>query len=156
MKSNKSLIGLLAIVVGVLFIVMKGEVVSLAITALGITAIVLGILDIVKRKNNSGVLEIAVGIAIIVCGWLVTSIALYVIAGLMIVYCIGNLVTSLRTDGYPMSTVQTIRTYAKPIIGLIAGLCLLFNQGGTVSWAFVVAGIIFVVEGIMMLSECRR
>jgi len=153
---NKFITAVLAIIVGIMFIVMKGEVMSLAITALGIAAIVMGILDITKSENKDGIFKIVIGAMVIAFGWLFTSVMLYIIAALMIIYCIGNLLTSLKTDGYPMSTVQAIRTYAKPIVGLVAGVCLLLNQGGTVSWAFVIAGIIFVAEGIMMLSEYKR
>ena len=155
-NTNKMITAVVAIIVGILFIAMKGEVISLAMTALGIAAVVMGVLDITKSESKGGVIKIVVGALIITFGWLFTSVMLYIIAALMIIYCIGNLVASLKTDGYPMSTVQAIRTYAKPVIGLVAGVCLLLNQGGTVSWAFVIAGIIFVTEGIMMLSECKR
>lgn len=154
--SNKLITAIAAIVVGIMFIVMKGEVISLAFTILGAAFIVMGILDITKSDTKSGAVKIIGGIITIAFGWLFVSIALYVIAGLMIAYCIANLVSSLRTDGYPMSTVQTLRTYVKPIIGLIAGVCLFFNQGGTVAWVFVLTGIIFVAEGVMMLSESKR
>lgn len=153
--TNKSITAIAAIIVGLLFVIMKGEVISLAMTALGVAIIVMGILDIVKNKNNGGIAKIVIGALVVVFGWLFVNIALYVIAVLMIVYCLGNLLSSLKTDGYPMSTVQMIRTYAKPIIGLVAGVCLLFNQGGTVAWVFVLTGIIFVIEGILMLSESR-
>lgn len=154
--TNKSITAIAAIVVGLMFLVMKGEVISLAMTALGIAIVVMGILDLVKNKSKGGLAKIIAGALVIAFGWLFVNIALYVIAALMIVYCLGNLLTTLKTDGYPMSTVQTLRTYAKPVIGLVAGVCLFFNQGGTVSWVFVLTGIIFVVEGILMLSESRR
>lgn len=154
--SNKFITALTAILVGMMFVVMKGEVVSLAMTVLGIAVIVMGILDFVKKDSKSGIVKIIVGVIIIACGWAFVSVALYVVSALMIIYCAMNLLSSLKTDGYPMSVVQTIRTYAKPIIGLIAGICLFFNQGGTVAWVFVLTGIIFVVEGVLMLSECRK
>jgi len=155
-NANKLIMSVLAITVGIMFIVMKGEVISLAMTVLGIAAIVMGILDFSKSNSKSGVVKIIAGALVIAFGWMFAKIMLYIVAVLMIVYCIGNLLASLKTDGYPMSAVQAIRTYAKPVIGLIAGASLLMNQGGTVSWAFVIAGIIFVAEGIMMLSEYKR
>ena len=154
--NNKTITAIVAIVVGIMFIAMKGEVISLALTVLGAAMIVMGILDIRKSDSKSGAVKIVAGAVAIVFGWVFVSVALYVIAALMIVYCVGNLLVSLKTDGYPMRTVQAIRTYAKPVIGLIAGISLFFNQGGTVSWVFVLTGIIFVVEGILMLSENRR
>ena len=154
--SNKMITAIAAIVVGIMFIAMKGEVISLALTVLGVAMIVMGILDITKSDTKSGAVKIIAGVVAIIFGWAFVSVALYIIAALMILYCLGNLVTSLKTDGYPMSAVQTIRTYAKPVVGLIAGICLFFNQGGTVAWVFVLTGLIFIIEGVLMLSECKK
>lgn len=100
-------------------------------------------------------MKIVAGLVTVLLGWTLVSITLYIVAALMILYCLMNLVSSLKTDGYSMSTVQKLRTYAKPVIGLAAGICLLLNQGGTVSWVFIFTGIVFIAEGIMMLAECK-
>ena len=153
MKFNDKLItAIAAIVVGVLFIALKGDVLSIAFTVLGAALIVMGILDAAKKDSKSGTVKIVAGLL----GWTLVSITLYIVAALMILYCLMNLVSSLKTDGYSMSTVQKLRTYAKPVIGLAAGICLLLNQGGTVSWVFIFTGIVFIAEGIMMLAECKK
>ena len=95
-----------------------------------------GILDAAKKDSKSGTVKIVAGLVTVLLGWTLVSITLYIVAALMILYCLMNLVSSLKTDGYSMSTVQKLRTYAKPVIGLAAGICLLLNQGGTVSWVF--------------------
>lgn len=46
-----------------------------------------------------------------------------------------------------------MRTYGKPICGIVAGICLLLNRGGAVDSVFVLVGIVFIVNGIMWLSE---
>lgn len=153
---NKMIAAVVAIVVGVMFIVMKGEVISLALTLLGVGAIVMGILDMVKQDTKNGIIKLICGAVIITCGWLFVNIALTVIAVLLIVYCIANLASNLKIDGYAMSGVQMVRTYFKPVTGLIAGICLLFNRGGTVAWVFVLTGILFIANGIAMLSECKK
>jgi len=153
--TNKLIMGILAVVVGTMLIIMKGEVLSIALTLLGVTAILMGVLDIARNSGSSGIMKLIIGAAIILFGWLFVDITLIVIAVLMILFCGMNLIGSLKTDGYPMSAVQTIRTYAKPVIGLLAGICLLFNRGGTVAWVFTVVGIVFVIEGIMMLIESK-
>lgn len=155
-NSNKMITAIVAIVVGIMFIVMKGEIVSLALTLLGIAAIVMGILDIVKQETKIGVVKLICGALVITFGWLFVNVALTVIAVLLIVYCVGNLASNLKIDGYAMSGVQKFRTFFKPLTGLVAGICLLFNQGGAVAWAFVITGLIFIADGIMMLYENRR
>lgn len=154
--SNKLIMGILAVVVGVMFIIMKGEVLSIALTLLGVAAIIMGVQDIARNAKNSGIVKIIVGAVVVLFSWLFVDITLIVIAVLMILFCGMNLIGSLKTDGYPMSTVQTIRTYAKPVIGIIAGICLLFNRGGTVAWVFTLVGIVFIIEGIMILMECKN
>ena len=157
MKFNDKLITAIAeIVVGVLFIALKGDVLSIAFTVLGAALIVMGILDAAKKDSKSGTVKIVAGLVTVLLGWTLVSITLYIVAALMILYCLMNLVSSLKTDGYSMSTVQKLRTYAKPVIGLAAGICLLLNQGGTVSWVFIFTGIVFIAEGIMMLAECKK
>ena len=151
MKFNDKLItAIAAIVVGVLFIALKGDVLSIAFTVLGAALIVMGILDAAKKDSKSGTVKIVAGLVTVLLGWTLVSITLYIVAALMILYCLMNLVSSLKTDGYSMSTVQ------KPVIGLAAGICLLLNQGGTVSWVFIFTGIVFIAEGIMMLAECKK
>ena len=153
MKFNDKLItAIAAIVVGVLFIALKGDVLSIAFTVLGAALIVMGILDAAKKDSKSGTVKIVAGLVTVLLGWTLVSITLYIV----ILYCLMNLVSSLKTDGYSMSTVQKLRTYAKPVIGLAAGICLLLNQGGTVSWVFIFTGIVFIAEGIMMLAECKK
>ena len=148
MKFNDKLItAIAAIVVGVLFIALKGDVLSIAFTVLGAALIVMGILDAAKKDSKSGTVKIVAGLVTVLLGWTLVSITLYIVAAL---------VSSLKTDGYSMSTVQKLRTYAKPVIGLAAGICLLLNQGGTVSWVFIFTGIVFIAEGIMMLAECKK
>ena len=150
MKFNDKLItAIAAIVVGVLFIALKGDVLSIAFTVLGAALIVMGILDAAKKDSKSGTVKIVAGLVTVLLGWTLVSITLYIVAALMILYCLMNLVSSLKTDGYSMSTVQKLRTYA-------AGICLLLNQGGTVSWVFIFTGIVFIAEGIMMLAECKK
>lgn len=107
MKFNDKLItAIAAIVVGVLFIALKGDVLSIAFTVLGAALIVMGILDAAKKDSKSGTVKIVAGLVTVLLGWTLVSITLYIVAALMILYCLMNLVSSLKTDGYSMSTVQ--------------------------------------------------
>jgi uncharacterized membrane protein HdeD (DUF308 family) len=46
---------------------------------------------------------------------------------------------------------QTLCEYAIPVVLLVIGALLLFNQGGTVNWVFVVSGIFTVLQGGLLL-----
>ena len=95
MKFNDKLItAIAAIVVGVLFIALKGDVLSIAFTVLGAALIVMGILDAAKKDSKSGTVKIVAGLVTVLLGWTLVSITLYIVAALMILYCLMNLVSS--------------------------------------------------------------
>lgn len=89
MKFNDKLItAIAAIVVGVLFIALKGDVLSIAFTVLGAALIVMGILDAAKKDSKSGTVKIVAGLVTVLLGWTLVSITLYIVAALMILYCL--------------------------------------------------------------------
>ncbi len=150
---NKVITAILAIVVGILFIVMKSSLLKIAIALLGLALFIMGIKYLVGQKFAYGAGLLAAGLITAFCGWQFTSLALYVIAILMIVYCIMNFIMTWQNRWSFITLSQRIHAFLKPVIGIFAGTCLLFNQGGAVSWVFVVAGIVFVIEGVLMLTE---
>ena len=83
MKFNDKLItAIAAIVVGVLFIALKGDVLSIAFTVLGAALIVMGILDAAKKDSKSGTVKIVAGLVTVLLGWTLVSITLYIVAAL--------------------------------------------------------------------------
>lgn len=159
---NRRITALLAIVVGILFITMKGKVVSIALALLGFSMIVMGLIDLIKTHKQPNNLQIAVGVikmllgaVVITSGWMFVSVALTVIAVVMLMFCVWNFITVVsHRDEF--ADAQKVSGYLKPIIGIIASVCLLFHQGGTVAWVFVVVGIIFVIEGVLILADSLR
>ena len=66
---------------GVLFIALKGDVLSIAFTVLGAALIVMGILDAAKKKDSkSGTVKIVAGLVTVLLGWTLVSITLYIVA----------------------------------------------------------------------------
>ena len=43
--------------------------------------------------------------------------------------------------------------YIAPILNILLGLLLLFNQGGTLAWIFIVVGVLLIVDGVMLLCS---
>lgn len=153
MFSIKKLIGAISCIAGILFMVMKGEIISITLTLLGVGAIVLGIMDFTGHKMASGFIKVISGATITLLGWAFVHIALTIISLILITYGLFQLISNLKLDGYELSGRQMMRTYGKPICGIVAGSCLLLNRGGTVDSVFVLVGIVFVANGIMWLSE---
>lgn len=153
MFSIKKLIGTISCIAGMLFLVMKGEIISVALTLLGVCAIVLGIKDLAEHRMAGGLMKVISGATITLLGWVFVHIALTIISLVLIAYGVFQLTSNLRLDGYELSGRQMMHTYGKPICGIVAGICLLLNRGGTVDSVFVLVGIVFLINGIMWLSE---
>lgn len=81
--SEKIISAILTLVLGILFIVLKGQVVSIAMTILGVLLIVLGIMNLTTKLVAPGVVKIVVGALVILFGWVLVSAALYILAALI-------------------------------------------------------------------------
>lgn len=151
MKLTSNLItAILTIVIGVLFVALKGGVIGIAMTVLGVGLIVWAVLDIIDKNNTSGIIKLVAGIVVIVFGWTLASIVLYVMAALLLVYAVYQLY-GLITD-----KVKDFVKFIEPSVMALIAILLLFNQGGTVAWVFIVAGIFLIVEGALALINCIK
>ncbi len=151
MKITSNLItAILTIVIGVLFVALKGGVIGIAMTVLGVGLIVWAVLDIIDKNNTPGIIKLVAGIVVIVFGWTLASIVLYVMAALLLVYAIYQLYELITNK------VKDFVKFIEPGVMAIIAILLLFNQGGTVAWVFTVAGIFLIVEGTLALINCIK
>ena len=151
MKITSNLItAILTIVIGVLFVALKGGVIGIAMTVLGVGLIVWAVLDLIDKNNTSGIIKLIAGIVVIVFGWTLASIVLYVMAALLLVYAVYQL--------YQLITgkVKDFVKFIEPGVMALIAILLLFNQGGTIAWVFIVAGIFLIVEGALALINCIK
>ena len=148
--TDKLITAIGAIILGVLFIALKGGVIGVAMTVLGVALIVWGVSDLVKGGTVEAVIKIALGVISIVFGWALASVALYILAALLVVYGVMSL--------YPLikDKCKDSLSYIAPVVVLVVGLCLFFNQGGTVNWVFIVSGIFLVIYGVLNLVESLK
>lgn len=154
MKDNKLINGIIIAIIGLLLIILKNEVISIIATCFGVYFIVSGILTIVKNKKLvEGIIMIAIGAAVILFGWLLVQLVLYVIAALLVVYGIYTLYKCFKNKVKFKNPISMILFYAIPILYVVAGICLFFNQGGVTSLAFIIAGIVLLVNGIIMIID---
>lgn len=151
MKITSNLITtILTIVIGVLFVALKGGVIGIAMTVLGVGLIVWAVLDIIDKNNTSGIIKLVAGIVVIVFGWTLASIVLYVMAALLLVYAIYQLYELVTNK------VKDVVKFIEPGVMALIAILLLFNQGGTIAWVFIVAGIFLIVEGALALINCIK
>lgn len=144
-KDSQLLIRIGTIVLGALFVVQRSGVIHTAITLIAAILLLSAILDLIKKQIGSGVVKGVVAVCVMVFGWLFVELALYLIAAVLLLNGISQLIQIVKEK--PVSYLP----YVAPVFSLIAGSCLLFNQGGTVDWIFVVVGIVLIVDGILSM-----
>lgn len=149
---NKSVLAVLYIILGILFICMKGDVISLAMTLVGIALLLSSLPDFKNKALTPAIIKAVAGVCIIVFGWAFVSLALYVLAVILILQG-GMQLWTLLKGSRPAGGAQQILAYVMPAASLLAGICLLFNQGGTISWVFILTGILLLVEGVSALVK---
>ena len=147
-KSQKIIPSLFNLVLGILFVIYKGEVVSIAMTIAGVMLVVLAIVSLVKNKIPACVIYAVLAVLVFVAGWLLLKIALYILAAVLLINGITQL-WSIITSKKKMSFAKALFLLVLPLFNIIAGICLLFNQGGTIAWVFIVTGIFLIVEGVL-------
>ena len=148
--SNKLLTAILTVALGVMFIILKGEVVSIAMTVLGVALLVAAVIDLVNKQVPPAIVKGVMGAAVILFGWLFVSLALYVMAAVLLIY--GLLIV------YELAKAKTkkVLSYVGPVIMIVAAICLLFAQGNAVNLMFIISGAFLIVEGVLMLVDALK
>ncbi len=150
-KSEKIVLALATVCMGVLLIALRGRFVSILMTVLGLGLIAFAVLDFVNKIVVTAVIKLVAGMVIIVCGWTIVGAVLYIVAGLLLIAGILLLYENFRKQICHDSLYRTITQYAVPSLFIVIGILFLFNQGNTVSWIFIVGGCVTIVEGGLLL-----
>ena len=149
-RGNEIATAVALIVIGVLFMIYKNGIVSIAMSLIGVTLIVLGVVDILRKSTMAGVVKIVLGALVLMAGWLFVTLALYILGACLFIGGIGELCQLLRVKVKRVTLPHAMR-FVKPVIYIIVAICLFFNQGGALSWVFTVSGIFFIINGAASL-----
>lgn len=146
-KSNELLTAIALILIGGLFIIYKGEVISIAMSLIGITLVVLGIIDILRARVVSGVVKLVFAALVVLAGWLFVTLALYVLGAFLLIAGITQLIAISKLKIKKL-TLPAVMHIAQPVIYILVAICLFFNQGGAISWVFILSGVFLILDGI--------
>ena len=149
-QSEKFICALLTILLGVMFIALKSEVVSIALTVVGGMLIVLGVLDLIGKDVPPAVVKIVLGALIICFGWLFAQVVLYIVAALLLIHGILDLYNRSKTAVKFSKWLQTACYYASPVLTIAVALLLFFSG---LDWIFTLVGIFAIVDGAVMLID---
>ena len=82
MKKTEKIVYASAIMLfGVLFILLKSDLISVLVTILGVAVFVFGIIDIFNQKIVWAVCKLIFGALIIICAWTLLEAVLYLLSG---------------------------------------------------------------------------
>lgn len=155
-KKENIILALISIVLGFMLIILKGDVIGLAITVIGVAVLIDAIIDFASKLLNIGIIKAVVGICILVFGWMFVNLALYILAASIIVKGLLQIVNIHKFSPVNLTLKDTALIYLKPVITVIAGACLFFNQDGAIAWIFVVTGALLIVEGVLELISLAK
>jgi len=154
-NSSKLISAILMAVIGVLFIIKKMDVISIAMTVFGVLLIVQAVLDVIGKDITSGVIKAVVGVAIIIFGWALVEIATYVLGVALIIYGVLRLVDCIKGFKSQKSTAAKIVELIIPVICLLIGVSVFVGTFGSLAnIAFIVAGIFLLLHGVLDLIDC--
>lgn len=151
-KSKKEALvtALSLIAVGVLFIVFKSEIINLALSVIGGFLVVWGIINVLNKLFYNGIVKIVFGALVLVAGWLFIQIALYLLGAFLLISGASELYRIFKNK-IKKVTISFIARIIQPVIYVMVAICLFFNQGGALSWVFIVSGIFLVLDGLVAL-----
>ena len=154
-KNEKIIAAVLTMVFGVLFMLLKSDLIGLLMTILGSALIVFGIIDLVNKVVPLAVCKLVFGVVIIVLGWVLFTAVLYVLSACLLIVGILAIYDLVRYKFISFSFKNTacLIRLAEPVLCVIIGLILLFEP---LDWVFIVAGIFTFIEGVVLLINAIR
>ena len=150
-KTEKIILAAATIAFGVLLMILQGSIVSILMTVLGVGLIAFGVMDLINKNFPQAIVKLVCGLVIIICGWVIVSAVLYILAAVLLIAGILLIYEKIRCSKKGETLLKTLIEYAMPILCIVIGVLLMFNQGNTVNWVFIIGGILTVVEGGLLL-----
>lgn len=141
----------MTLALGILFVILKDRVVGIGLTVLGVALIVTAVIDLCRKSFVSGVIKAILGIAVLVIGWLLIDIAILVLGIVLLVYGVLELVKRLAAKKKGQKLWAIVLGFIQPVVCIIASVFLITNGGSVITWTIIVAGVLFIVDGVLAL-----
>lgn len=150
-KTEKIVVALLTLLLGIALLILRGSLISVLMSVVGIVFIAFGIIQWIKGQIVLAIIKAVIGIVLIICGWTVVSAVLYVLAAAVMITGILLLYEQLKNQGCGATLLQKIAAFAYPIVCILIGFFLLFNNDNEAQWVFIFSGSLTVLEGGLLL-----
>ncbi len=152
-KSERIISALVAMVVGILFVILKDDFIGILMTIVGLSLIVLGVVDIIHQIFSQAIIKIISGIVLMIAGWVVVEAVLYILSGILLIFgtlCLYDKIKRrVRCEGIWLNLLE----YATPAICIAIGGLLLLQGESLRNIICIVSGLLAVVEGGVLLIQ---
>jgi hypothetical protein len=153
MKTSYLVSAAVKLALGILFVILKAEVVGICITLLGVALLVMGIIDLVHNDTAGGIVKIVLAAAVTLIGWLLLEVALIVLGIVLLVNSILDIVkiimTAVKNKG--ANILAVVLGLIEPALALVASVFLITSRGTAIEWTVIIAGIVLIVNGLIAL-----
>ncbi len=150
-KTEKVVVALLTLLLGIALLILRGSLISVLMTVIGIVFVAFGIIQWLRGQIVLAIIKAVIGIVLIICGWAVVGAVLYVLAAAVMITGILLLYEQIKNQHCGTTLLQKIVAFAYPIVCILIGFFLLFNEGNEAQWVFIVSGSLTVLEGGLLL-----
>ncbi len=148
-KTSQLISAIMTLALGILFVILKADIIGIALTVLGVFLIVVGVLDLIRKNIVSGVIKAALGVATLVIGGLLLDIALLILGIVLLVYGVLELIKRIVAKKKGQKLWAIILGLIEPVLCIVASIFLITSSGAALTWAIIIAGIVFIVEGVL-------
>jgi uncharacterized membrane protein HdeD (DUF308 family) len=110
----------------------------------------LGILFVILKADVVGICLTVLGVALIVVGWLLLDVALLILGIVLLIYGILELIKRIMSvKGERLWAF--ILGLISPVICVVASVFLITSRGSAITWTVIVAGVFLIVNGVLAL-----
>lgn len=153
---DKLFSALVSIVLGLLLLILKGEVISIVLTIIGVVLLLAALADFRSQRTNGAIIKAVIGVCVLAFGWAFVNLALYIVAAVIIIMGLMQISDIRKTSPVNLTLMEKVVIYAKPVLTVVAGAFLFLNQGGAINWVFIVTGLLLIAEGVLELLAVKR
>ena len=153
MKTSYLVSAAVTLALGILFVMLKAEVVGICISLLGLALLVIGIIDLVHSDIAGGIVKIVLAAAVTLIGWLLLEVALIVLGIVLLVNSVLDIVKiivmSVQNKG--INILAVVLGLIEPVLALVASVFLITSRGTAIEWTVIIAGIVLIINGAIAL-----
>ena len=151
MKSSRIISALMTLALGILFVILKQEIIGIAITVFGVALIITAVLDLFRKNITAGVIKGVLGVVVLVLGWALLDVALLILGIVLLIYGILELIRRIRIGKNGGKLWAVVLGLIEPVICIAASIFLITSRGEAITWTILIAGIFLIVDGILAL-----